>query len=422
MQSLEEPVATLPATEAPADQTPARNNRAKWLLLFVLLVAVAVGVALYLHFQDRVSSDDAEVDGHITAIAPKIGGNVVEVAVLDNQPVKEGQVLVRIDPRDYQARVDLAQADLESAESRLRSAQVGVPLTSETTESTTNASSAGVSDAQAELERARIGVEQAAGADLAVAQANVHTREADNDKAQADLARMKPLVDKAEISQQQYDAYVAAAKVAASQLRADQQKLESARQNAAGKQASLQAAGSRLDQAKAQLTFSQANRKQVAIRQADAATAAAAVSEARASLEAAQLQLSYTTIVAPVDGVVTRKSVEVGQVVQPGQALMAVIPLNTTWVTANFKETQLAHVQPGQRAEIQVDMYGKSVIGHVDSIAGATGARMSLLPPENATGNFVKVVQRIPVKILVDQTNGLILRPGMNVDVTIYTR
>jgi membrane fusion protein (multidrug efflux system) len=388
----------------------------------VLVVAAAVGVGLYLHFENQVSSDDAEVDGHITAIAPKISGNVVEVAVLDNQPVKQGQVLVRIDPRDYQARVDLAQANLESAESQLRSAEVGVPLTSETTESTTDASSAAVADADAELERARIGAQQAAGSDLAVAEANVRTREADNDKAQADLARMKPLVDKAEISQQQYDAYVAAAKVAASQLRADQQKLESARENAASKQAALQAARSQLDRAKAQLTYSQANRKQVAIRQADRAAAAAAVDEARANLEAAQLQLSYTTIVAPVDGVVTRKSVEVGQVVQPGQALMAVIPLNTTWVTANFKETQLAHVEPGQRAEIHVDMYGKSVIGHVDSIAGATGARMSLLPPENATGNFVKVVQRIPVKILVDHDSGLILRPGMNVDVTIYTR
>lgn len=422
MQSLEEPVATVPTTEAPADRVPARNNRAKWVLVFALVVAAGVGVALYLHFQNRVSSDDAEVDGHITAIAPKINGNVVEVAVLDNQPVKQGQVLVRIDPRDYQARVDLARAELERAESQLRSAQVGVPLTTQTTESTTDASSAGVGDAQAELERARLGAQQAAGADLAVAEANVHAREADNDKAQADLARMKPLVDKAEISQQQYDAYVAAAKVAASQLHADQQKLESARENAAIKQAALDAARARVEQAKAQLTFSQASRKQVDIRQADAATAAAAVSEARANLEAAGLQLSYATIVAPVDGVVTRKSVEVGQVVQPGQALMAVIPLNTTWVTANFKETQLAEVKPGDRAEIQVDMYGKSVTGHVDSIAGATGARMSLLPPENATGNFVKVVQRIPVKILVDQTNGLILRPGMNVDVTIYTR
>ncbi|MGP8244732.1 MAG: HlyD family secretion protein [Bryobacteraceae bacterium] len=422
MQSLEEPVATLPTTDTLANRTPARNKRARWVLLFMLLVAVAVGVPVYLHFENQVSSDDAEVNGHITPIAPKIGGNVIEVAVLDNQPVKEGQVLVRIDPRDYQARVDLAQANLESAQSQLRSARVGVPLTSQTTESTTDASSAAVGDAEAELERARITAAQAAGSDLAVAEANVRTRQADDEKAQADLARMKPLVDKAEISQLQYDAYLAAAKVAASQLRADEQKLESARQNAAGKQAALQAARAQLDRAKAQLTFSQANRKQVAIRQADAAAAAAAVSEARANLEAAQLQLSYTTIVAPVDGVVTRKSVEVGQVVQPGQALMAVIPLNTTWVTANFKETQLAHVKPGQRAEVEVDMYAKSVTGHVDSIAGATGAAMSLLPPENATGNFVKVVQRIPVKILVDHDNGLILRPGMNVDVTIYTR
>jgi len=165
-----------------------------------------------------------------------------------------------------------------------------------------------------------------------------------------------------------------------------------------------------------------ANRKQVGIRAADAGTAAAVLASAKASLEAAELQLSYCVIAAPIEGVVTRKSVEVGQIVQPGQGLMALIPLRDTWVTANFKETQLAHVRPGQRAEIHVDMYGKSVSGKVDSIAGATGSRMSLLPPENATGNFVKVVQRIPVKILVDPGSDLILRPGMNVDVTIYTK
>jgi membrane fusion protein (multidrug efflux system) len=174
--------------------------------------------------------------------------------------------------------------------------------------------------------------------------------------------------------------------------------------------------------AKAQVETTVANRKQVDVRTADAGTAAAAVEAARARLEAAELMLGYTTITAPIDGTVTRKSVEVGQIVQPGQGLMTLIPLQDTWVTANFKETQLADVKPGQRAEIQVDMYGKSVIGHVDSIAGATGSRMSLLPPENATGNFVKVVQRIPVKILVDRTDGLVLRPGMNVDVTIFTR
>ena len=174
--------------------------------------------------------------------------------------------------------------------------------------------------------------------------------------------------------------------------------------------------------AQAQVQASLANRKQVDVRRAESGTAAAGVGAARANLAAAELQLSYTTLTAPVDGVVTRKSVEPGQIVQPGQSLMTIIPLQDVWVTANFKETQLATVHPGQRAEITVDMYGRSVTGHVDSISGATGSRLSLLPAENATGNFVKVVQRIPVKILIDQTNGLVLRPGMNVDATIFTR
>jgi membrane fusion protein (multidrug efflux system) len=250
----------------------------------------------------------------------------------------------------------------------------------------------------------------------------VQSKQASNERAQADLARMQPLVDKAEISRLQFDAYTAAARVAASELQAAQQKLASARQDASIRKAALDAAQTKVNQAQAQVESSVANRKQVAIRESDAGTAAASVESARATLEAAALMLSYTTIISPIDGVVTRKSVEVGQIVQPGQGLMTVIPLQDTWVTANFKETQLADVRPGQRAEVHVDMYGQSVTGHVDSIAGATGSRLSLLPPENATGNFVKVVQRIPVKILVDQTNGLILRPGMNVDVTIFTK
>jgi membrane fusion protein, multidrug efflux system len=235
---------------------------------------------------------------------------------------------------------------------------------------------------------------------------------------------MRPLVEKSEISQQQFDSYVAAAKVADSELKAAREQLASAGKEASIRKAALDAAQSRVDQARAQLQGSVANRRQVVIRTADAGTAAAAVQAARANLEAAELQIGYTTLTSPMDGVVTRKSVEVGQIVQPGQALMTIIPLEDTWVTANFKETQLANVRPGQRAEISVDMYGKSITGHVDSIAGATGSRLSLLPPENATGNFVKVVQRIPVKIRVDRGQGqdLILRPGMNVDVTIFTR
>jgi len=390
--------------------------------LLFLVVAAAAATAAYLHFRDRVSSDDANVDGHISAIAPKIAGNVVEVAVLDNQPVKAGQVLLRIDPRDYQVKVDQAKAALLQAESQLQAARTAVPWMNETTQSGNSAASAQLADAQAEFERARVAYEQASTSDLAYAEANVRSKQASNDRAQADLARMKPLLDKAEISQLQYDAYLATSRVAESDLKASQEKVASAQKDAGIKKAAVDAAQSRINQAKAQVDTSLANRKQVDIRTADAATAAATVEAARASLAAAQLQLSYTTITAPINGVVTRKSVEVGQIVQPGQGLMTIIPLQDTWVTANFKETQLANVHPGQKAEIHVDMYGRSVTGHVDSIAGATGSRMSLLPPENATGNFVKVVQRIPVKILVDQADGLVLRPGMNVDVTIFTK
>ncbi len=413
----------MPETEErPAVAEPQKKSPVRFVVVILLLIAVGVGLWAYFHYRNRVSTDDAEVDGHISAIAPKISGNVIDVLVNDNQPVKAGDVLVRIDPRDYQARVDQAKATLAEDESKLRAAQVGVPLTDLTTESGQTQSSAGVGDARAELDRARLSYEEASSSDLAYAEANVRARQANNDRAQADLARMKPLVEKAEISQQQYDAYVAAAKVADSELKAAQEKLASARQDAGIKRAALTVAETRVAQANAQLSASVANRKQVAIRTADVGTAQAIVEAARATLEAAELQLSYTTITAPIDGVVTHKSVEVGQMLQPGQGIMALIPLSDTWVIANFKETQLAQVHAGQRAEVHVDMYGTTLDGHVDSIAGATGASMSLLPPENATGNFVKVVQRIPVKILVDQRKGVVLRPGMNVDVTIYTK
>ncbi|HTP35750.1 MAG TPA: HlyD family secretion protein [Candidatus Acidoferrales bacterium] len=413
---------TQEAVEAPP--AASRNNLRTRLVvvLVLLLILAAAAYAVFLHYRDRISSDDANVDGHVTAVAPKVSGNVVEVAVQDNQEVKAGQVLVRIDPRDYQARVDLAKAAVLQAESQLSSARTAVPWVNDTTQSSNSLASAQMESALAEVERARAAYDQASTADLAYAEANIRSKQASSDRAQADLARMKPLLDKAEISKQQYDAYLAAARVAEGDLKASQEKLASAQKEAAIRKAALDAAQTHVAQAKAQVENSLANRKQVDIRKADVSGASASVEAARARLEAAELDLSYTTITAPLDGVVTRKSVEMGQIVQPGQSLMAIIPLHDTWITANFKETQLANVRPGQKAEIHVDMYGRSVTGHVDSIAGATGSRMSLLPPENATGNFVKVVQRIPVKILVDQTDGLILRPGMNVDVTIFTR
>ena len=250
----------------------------------------------------------------------------------------------------------------------------------------------------------------------------MHATQASNDRAQADLARMKPLVDKAEISQQQYDAYVAAARWRTANCRPRSRSWPRPGRTRQSRKRRWTAAETRVAQAKAQLATSVANRKQVAIRTADVGTAQAAVQAARATLEAAELQLSYATIIAPIDGVVTRKSVEIGQIVQPGQGIMTLIPLSDTWVTANFKETQLARCMPASGRRFTWICTAPPSNGHVDSIAGATGASMSLLPPENATGNFVKVVQRIPVKILVDQHEGVVLRPGMNVDVTIYTK
>ena len=412
-----------PQPETP-EAAPAPRSRARTIIaiLVVLLAIAGTAYAAYMHFRDQVSTDDAEVDGHIGAIASKIAGNVVEVLVDDNQEVKTGQPLVRIDPRDYQARVDIAKAELARAESQLRSAQVVVPWTDATTQSGSSAAAAQLADAEAELEHARLTQQQSAGSDLAYAEANVRLKQANNERAQADLARMKPLADKAEISQLQFDAYAAAAKVAENDLQAAREKLASARDDAAIRKSAVATAATRISQAQAQVAAALANRQQVGIRSADAGTAAAAVETARANLAAAELQLSYCVIVSPIEGVVTRKSVEVGQIVAPGQGLMTVIPLHDTWVTANFKETQLENVRVGQRAEIHVDMYGRSIAGRVDSIAGSTGSRMSLLPAENATGNFVKVVQRIPVKILVDKNESLILRPGMNADVTIFTK
>lgn len=422
MPEVMEDLSRTDESQAPGVSQPKPRSKAPFIILGVLAVLIAAGAWAYFHYRNRVSTDDAQVDAHITPVSARIPGNVLEVLVRDNQHVKAGDVLVRLDPRDYQVKVEQAQAAVTQAQSQLHTAQTVVPLTSETTQSGTTGAGAQVQDAQAELERARLAAQQAATSDIAGAEAAVRARQANNDRAQADLARMKPLLDKQEISQQQYDAYLAAARVAESDLHVAQEKLASVRQDAELKKAAVNIAQTRVAQAQANLQSSQANRKQVDVRRAEAGSASAAVEAARANLAAAQLQLSYTTIIAPVDGVVTRKTVEPGQTVAPGQSLMAVIPTTDVWVTANFKETQLAGVHPGQRVEIDVDMYGRTVEGHVDSIANATGGRLSLLPPENATGNFVKVVQRIPVKILVDETHGMTLRPGMNVDATIFTR
>jgi membrane fusion protein (multidrug efflux system) len=407
----------------PADAPkPARKLKAILIAGGILAIAAA-GTTAYLHFQNRVSTDDAQVDAHNAPIAPKISGNIVQVLVEDNQMVKAGQVLVRIDPRDYQAKVDQARAALAVAESQAAGARAGVPLADGATASAVAAAESQLVAAVADYARTRADYERASTSELAYAQADVDSKRATEDRAQADLARMQPLLAKDEISKLQYDSYVAAARVAESDLRATQQNLVNAQKKAESSQASMLTAEARASAARADVDQARANRGQVRISSAQAGSASAAIQQARANLEAAELELSYTAIVAPIDGPATKKTIQLGQIVQAGQTLLTVVPLERVWVTANFKETQLASVRPGQRVEVKVDMYGRSFAGRVDSIAGASGAALSLLPPENATGNYVKVVQRIPVKILLeDPPAGFVFRPGMNVDATIFTK
>src|SRR5215467_2447994 len=410
----------LPLEEAPKGVANPKIKR----LLFgggaVLLVAL---VSLFFYYHHRESTDDAQVDGHITPVASKVYGRVAEVLIDDNQQVRAGQILVKIDPRDYQAAVDQASAALLLAESEAKSAGVDVPRTRENVISGTTGADAQLLGAQADAARAQTTYEQAQTADLAWAQANVEKSLANAELAKADLARYLPLMEKGEISKQQYDAAKANADATASALKADQERIAQAHRSVDVAKAQLEAAKARVEQANADVASAHANVKQVSMKAADAQAKIAKVEQARAALEAATLNLSYAEITAPVDGVATHKQVEPGQIVQAGQGLLVVVPLQSVWVTANFKETQLRNMKPGQKAEVKVDTYGKTFSGHVDSIAGATGSVLSLLPPENATGNFVKVVQRIPVKIVLDPipSEKAVLRPGMNVDATVVT-
>ena len=411
--------------ELPLDEPPKglANPKVRRLVVLGGSVLLLTAGALYWYFHNRETTDDAQVDGHITPIAAKVYGRVSQVLVDDNQAVKAGQVLVKIDPRDYQAAVDQAKAALAVAESEARSAGVDVPRTRENVASGNSSADAQYLGALADVARAQATYEQAQTADLAWAEANIEKSRANAQLALADLARYTPLMEKGEISKQQYDAAKANADATASALKADQERLAQAKRSVEVSKAQLDAAKARVAQAQAGVAAAKADLKQVSIKSAEAQSKIAKVEQARASLAAAELNLSYTEVVAPIDGVATHKTVELGQIVQAGQGLMTVVPLQSVWVTANFKETQLRAMKPGQPARVKVDTYGKTFSGHVDSIAGATGAVLSLLPPENATGNYVKVVQRIPVKIILDPIpqEKAVLRPGMNVEATVVT-
>jgi membrane fusion protein (multidrug efflux system) len=390
-----------------------------------LAVVAVLGVFVWLRLTaGRESTDDAQVDAHVTQIAARVGGTVLQVHVDDNRAIEAGAALVEIDPRDYQVAVDKARAALADAEAAAQAAQSGVPITTLAAGSTLTSAHGGVAQAESSVAAARKQVE-AAHARVASAQARQREQEANAAKAARDVERLRGLLAKDEISQQQFDAATAAAdagRAAADSAKAQVTEAEAGVLVAESQLAEAQA-GHR--QADAALQSARTAPEQVKQMKARAEAAQAQVTQAKAALDQAELNLQYTRLTAPVSGIVSRKSVEVGQVVQPGQPLLAIIPLDDVWIIANFKETQLTDMRAGQKATVKVDAYGgRTFTGRVDSIAAATGARFSLLPPENATGNFVKVVQRVPVKIVIDagQNSEHQLRPGMSVVPTIYTK
>jgi membrane fusion protein (multidrug efflux system) len=392
------------------------------VVVVTALVALAAGGWWWMS-RGRESTDDAQVDGHVTPVASRVGGTVLEVPVTDNQLVEAGAVLVRIDPRDYDVALDHARADLADAEAAHTAARMSVPITSTTTASGVRSARGGVEQARASVAEAELGVESAR-ARLASAEARTREQEANLTKAARDVERLKTLLAKDEIAQQQFDAATAAADVARAALDAVKAQVHEAQQAIKAAESRLVAARVSAEQAEAELTSAETGPQQVAATRARAQSAEAQVKLKQALVRQAELNLEYATVKAPVKGIVSRKSVEPGQVIQPGQPLMTVIPLDRVWITANFKETQLANMRVGQRVTIDVDAYGgRDLEGKVESIAAATGARFSLLPPENATGNFVKVVQRVPVKIVLDagQDAERLLRPGMSVTPTVYT-
>jgi membrane fusion protein (multidrug efflux system) len=371
------------------------HPRAKWLIAVVVILLLIGGFFIWRYYSVRESTDDAQIDGHINPISPRVTGTVVRVLHDDNEVVQAGTLLVELDPKDYQVAVDRARADLANAQANSTAANVGVPLTQTTSSSQLVSASAGVVGAARDIESAK--------ARLSDAQSNFA-------KVSADLKRMEMLIAKDEISHQQYDSSVAA--------------YNSAKANVDAATAAIASAESRAAQAAAQAEGARTVPEQLKVTRARAGAATAEVQRAASALAQAELNLQYTRIIAPVTGVLSKRSVEPGQTVQSGQPLFSIVNLDDIWTTANFKETQLRDMKVGQPAKIKVDAYGREYNGKVESIGGATGARFSLLPPENATGNYVKVVQRIPVRIRFDkdQDPNHQLRPGMSVEPVVFTK
>jgi len=400
---------------------PRRRTARLIFLVIFLLAAAAAGYYAWQYFGSYESTDDAQIDGHINSISARISGQVSEVLVDDQQVVKKGDVLVKIDPRDYAVAVAKSQADLAEAQATLESSRTDVPITSTNTDSTLQTARSLRADVGAGLTAARRQL-GAAQARLETANAQVHEAEANYKKASDDVTRYRQLVAKDEISQQIYDQAAQTAAAAKATIDARTASVNEARQNVDVAQAAILQAEAKIEQAEASIRAAMTAPQQIAVSQARARSSAAKLEQQKALLDQANLNLGYCGIVAPVGGIVNKKTVEVGQNISPGQQLLIIVPLDDIWVTADFKETQLRKMKPGQKVRFSVDAYDREYTGHVTGIGGAAGSRLSLLPPENATGNYVKVVQRLPVRIDLNpgQNNDHRLRPGMSVDPKVY--
>ena len=413
IMELEPEVATPAPTASEGHQKPSRARRTKLLISIAIVVVAIVGGYFIRNAFLYEDTDDAQVDGHVMPLSARVGGQVLQVSVVEGQLVHAGDVLVLIDPKDYKIALDQAKANLAEAQASAASSMWNVPVTSATAWSNLDSAKTAVLNAEAGVQAAEQTFQSARGA-LLQAQANA-------DKTDADLVRYSQLVAKEDISRQQYDQAVAAAKANRAAV------VSFAATVQADEQAFHQAEG-KLLQAKADLRSAQTAPQQVSVANAKADSANALVDQRKAQFDQAELNLGYTVIRSPVTGIVGRKSAEVGQNVSIGQELVDVVPLDDVWVTANVKETQLEHMRPGQPVEVKVDAYGRKWKAHVTNLGGGTGSVFSLLPPENATGNYVKVVQRVPVRIDFDHSPGQdfnaegLLKPGLSVEPNVRVR
>jgi membrane fusion protein (multidrug efflux system) len=406
-----------------AKLTPRKRRSFGRLIIVMALLALIVvaGVYLWRYFNTYETTDDAQIDGHIDAVSARITGAVVAINAEDEQFVKAGDVLVKLDPKDYEIAVARAEADLADAEAALESSRTDVPITSTNTSSQLKSAQASRRDASAALLAAERQL-SAAQARLDSSQAQVREGDANLQRAKDDVARYKLLVEKVEIPRQTYDIAVQAEAAGQATVDARRAAVREAQQNIAVAQSAIVQANERIAQTDATVEAALTGPQQIAVSRARAKSATAVLAQRKALLEQAKLNLQYCTIVAPVTGIVGKKTVELGVNVSPGEQMMAVVPLDDVWVTANFKETQLSRMKPGQRVRFTVDAYDRTYSARVVAVGGASGSRFSVIPPENATGNYVKVVQRIPVRINLDagENGDHLLRPGMSVDPKVF--